>query len=273
MTPGSQAMYDPPAYWSARLAADAGPEGVGWLGLGRAYNRWLYRQRQRVFLRAARFYRFTEQPPRVLEVGPGNGFYVGLWSRLGVRELTGVDIAAPAVERLRRRFPAYRFAVGDIGRELPLPANAFDVVTALDVLQHITDDAAFDRALGTIARALRPGGLALISDLFPHARPVRRAHQCSRTVAAYQARLAAHGLRHEQTWPVFVLMHPWADMRSRAADRLGRAWWAIVERAAGHVPGAGGPLGAALCLADAALTRVVRDGPSTELWAIRRIED
>ena len=43
MTPGSQAMYDPPAYWSARLAADARPEGVGWLGLGRACNRWLYR--------------------------------------------------------------------------------------------------------------------------------------------------------------------------------------------------------------------------------------
>jgi SAM-dependent methyltransferase len=270
VTPPSAPPYDPARYWSERLAAGPTLESVGWQGLGRAYNRWLYRQRARVFGRAAACYRFRDSPPRVLEVGPGIGFYVARWQELGVRELTGLEIAAPAVRHLRDRFPAYRFVEGDIGADPSLPADAFDVVTAFDVLFHITDDVAFDRALATIARALRPGGLVLISDLFPRDEPPRLPHQASRTAAVYRERLAAHGLVPERRWPVFVLMHPWADTRSRAARAAGRAWWALVERVAGHLPGGGTVLGATLSAADVLLTRLLHDGPSTELWAVRK---
>ena len=44
------------------------------------------------------------------------------------------------------------------GPELPLPDDAFDVVTALDVLEHIADDR---HALREIARVMKPGGLLL----------------------------------------------------------------------------------------------------------------
>lgn len=262
--------YDPAAYWSDRLSGDAGLEAVGWQGLGAAYNGWLYRQRRRVFLRALADAGLLQPPPRVLELAPGNGFYVALWRRLGVRELSAVDIAAPAVERLRRSFPAYQFLTGDIGTRLALPTGSFDAVTALDVLFHITDDAAFDQSIANIARALRPGGVVLISDLFPTTEPVERPHQRSRTAAAYLERLAAHGLRLEQRWPVFVLMHAWAAPRSGWGQRITRGWWWIVERVAGHLPGGGMALGALLATADALLTRVVKEGPSTQLWTLRR---
>ena len=206
----------------------------------------------------------------MLELGPGTGFYVRLWSRLGVRDLTGIDIAAPAVSRLRRRFPAYAFLTGDIGRPLAVPPAAFDVVTAFDVLFHITDEAAFDEALANIARSLRPGGVALISDLFPRSSEIRLPHQVSRTVATYRARLAAHGLVVERRLPVFVLLHPWTPTGNPLVNAVARLWWWLVTRLAGHVPGAGGPLGAVLYAADSALAGLVGTGPSTQVWVVRR---
>lgn len=266
--------YEPAAYWSERLAGNVDIEAVGWRGLGSAYNHWLYRRRARVFDQVGRHYGFARRPPSVLELGPGSGFYVERWARLGVRDLTGIDIALPAVAHLRERFPTYQFLTGDIGRPFALPPRAFDMVTAFDVLFHVADAAAWEQALATMRQALRPGGLALITDLFPATRAIALPHQVSRTEGAYRAVLARHGLRLERRWPVFVLMHPWAEPRSGVARRLAPAWWALVQRAAGHLPGAGTALGAVLFAVDAALSRIVRDGgPSTELWAIRRAED
>jgi len=262
------APHDPAAYWSDRLAQSSDLESVGWQGLGESYNRWLYRRRAAVFRAVARHYGWSRRPPAVLEIGPGTGFYVDLWARLGVRELTGIDIAPPAVARLRHRFPRYQFLSGDIGRPMALPPHAFDVVTAFDVLFHIVEDAAFEQALRSVARALRPGGLALITDLFPPTREICLPHQVSRTAGRYREALAAAGLHVERRRPVFVLMHPWSEPRS-ATPRL---WWSAVERIAGHIPGAGAPLGATLFAADTALARFAGAGPSTQLWAVRSAE-
>ena len=267
---GTAPPYDAATYWAARLDGAGGLEAVGWLGLGEAYNRWLYRRRADVFGEMAHFYGWDRRPPSVLELGPGTGFYVRLWFRLGVHDLTGIDIAAPAVARLRRRFPAYQFLTGDIGRPLAVPSAAFDVVTAFDVLFHIVDEAAFDRALANIARALRPGGVALISDLFPRSSAIRLPHQVSRTEATYSVRLAAHGLAVEQRRPVFVLLHPWAPTGNPMVNAAARLWWWLVTRLAGHVPSAGGPLGALLYAADRVLAGLVGPGPSTQVWAVRR---
>jgi len=51
------------------------------------------------------------------------------------------------------------YVVGDLGL-LPLAPTVFDAVLALDVLEHLDDDAA---ALHQAARALRPGGLLLVT--------------------------------------------------------------------------------------------------------------
>jgi len=271
-TAGSEPSdYSPAEYWTRRLARAEGLESVGWLGLGEAYNRWLYRRRAAVFGHLARACGWARRPPSVLELGPGTGFYVERWARLGVRELIGVDVAAPAVARLGRRFPRYRFLAADIGRPLAPPPGTFDVVTAFDVLFHLTDESAFETAIAMMAEALRPGGVALISDLFPRTREVRRAHHVSRTETAYRAVLAGHGLTVERRLPVFVTMHPWAEPTGAWRARAARLWWGLVERLAGHVPGAGGPLGAALYAADSLLCRLVRRGPSTQVWVARRV--
>lgn len=268
--PPSAPAWDAAAYWSERLAQGDNLDTVGWQGLGRAFNGWLYRRRAAVFRQVVRFYGLDRRPPSVLEIGPGTGFYVNLWAQLGVRVLTGIDIAPPAVARLRKRFPGYQFLSGDIGRPIALPPHVFDVVTAFDSLFHITEEPAFDQALRSIARALRPDGVALITDLFPRTREIRLPHHVSRTTGRYEEALAAVGLYVERRWPVFVLMHPWAEPRTSASRRAARLWWSAVQRLAGHVPGAGAPLGAALYAADTILARFAGSGPSTQLWALRR---
>lgn len=287
------------AYWSARLAMDTSLEAVGWQGLGRAYNYWLYRQRARVLGRVVRARGWDAAPPRVLEIGPGNGFWVRYWQRLGVRDLVGLEIAPAAVQRLVTRFPEYRFVVGDIGAawsaisRQPSPVGGtpsdrvpgmgetpsadrypfgggFELVTAFDVLFHITDDAAYAHALTTIADALRPGGYALITDLFPEGETIRMAHHVSRDAATVRVLLARAGLQLEHRWPVFVLMHPWAGVRAAWLRRLGRAWWWSVERLVSRVPGGGAALGALLYAVDGALTHWLPTTPSTELWLVRK---
>jgi SAM-dependent methyltransferase len=262
--------FDTAAYWSARMAHREDPESAGWKGLGHAFNDWLYRRRAAVFNQVVHMYGLDRRAPSVLDLGPGNGFYVDLWARLNVRELTGIDIAPPAVARLRRRYPAYQFLSGDIGRPMALPPHAFDVVTAFDVLFHLTEESAFDQALASIARALRPDGIVLITDLFPESYEIRLPHHVSRTAGRYREALAAVGLRIERRRPVFVLMHPWTEPRTPTGRRAARLWWGMVERLAGHVPGAGAPLGAALYAADTLLAPFAGPGPSTQLWVLRR---
>jgi hypothetical protein len=125
------------------------------------------------------------------------------------------------------------------------------------------------QALATIARALRPGGRALITDLFPATRTIALPHHVSRTAARYEEVLRSVGLRVAARRPVFVVMHPWSEPRSAPARVGAHLWWAMVERLAGHVPGAGGPLGAALYAADSVLAPLVGRGPSTQLWVLR----
>jgi SAM-dependent methyltransferase len=91
---------------------------------------------------------------RILDLGCGTGTMLAHLRKFG--EVEGVDADEQAVEFCRAR-GELQVRLLD-GPELPLPDNAFDLVTALDVLEHIEDDS---RALREIRRVLRPGGLLL----------------------------------------------------------------------------------------------------------------
>src|SRR4051794_9078605 len=113
--PNSTASFDPERYWSDRLSQTFSLGGVGWLGLGESFNRWMYAVRRRVFARTLRGR--VESHARVLDVGSGTGFYVALWRELGVKDVTGSDLTNVAVERLEDRFPGLRFEQLDISAE------------------------------------------------------------------------------------------------------------------------------------------------------------
>jgi SAM-dependent methyltransferase len=95
----------------------------------------------------------------LLEVGCGTGIVLSrLQSGLPQLALTGADILPTALEIARERVPDAAFAQLDV-RDLPF-VEEFDVICALDVLEHIDEDAL---AVEQIAAALRPGGGLIVS--------------------------------------------------------------------------------------------------------------
>jgi ubiquinone/menaquinone biosynthesis C-methylase UbiE len=149
------------------MTMDAGSSEVT-EGLPDAYRRW----------RASRLGQTTDAleeklildlvgPPaslRILDVGCGDAaLAVALADRGGI--VTGVDadrrMLAAGRARAEARGVAVHLLQGDI-RALPFPDGSFDIVVAVTVLCFM-DDAA--RAVGEMARVLRPGGRLLIGEL------------------------------------------------------------------------------------------------------------
>jgi SAM-dependent methyltransferase len=101
---------------------------------------------------------------RLLDVGSGPGTITADLAVL-VREVVAVEIDddAAAITRAglaERGITNVEVVVGDV-QGLALPDNAFDVVHAHQVLQHVTDPVA---ALREMARVTRPGGVVGVRD-------------------------------------------------------------------------------------------------------------
>jgi SAM-dependent methyltransferase len=86
-----------------------------------------------------------------LEVAPG------LRPRLPIDDTYFLDISAPALARLSERGASV--VLGSI-TSLPFSDGRFDLVCALDILEHVDDDG---RALSELSRVTTPGGWLLLS--------------------------------------------------------------------------------------------------------------
>ena len=114
----------------------------------------------------AEFVRAHHPPPaRVLDLGCGTGV---LAARLaaGGYAVVGVDPSAGMLEVMRGRTPAVE-AVQASGTELPFADGEFDLALSVATMHHIADAADVARALGEMARVVRPGGHVLVWDHNP----------------------------------------------------------------------------------------------------------
>ena len=100
---------------------------------------------------------FGEEPEvNILDAGCGGGFLSNALAARGF-SVTGVDLAKDSLAVARRHDPtgSVRYVEGSV-YELPFENASFDVVTAMDLLEHVEDPA---RAVAEFARVLKPGGL------------------------------------------------------------------------------------------------------------------
>ena len=118
---------------------------------------WWFVARRRI-LRAA-ISRLVPLPPaaRLLEAGCGTGGNLAMLEGFG--EVSAFEPDARARE-LARRKTAIQLREGRLPAEVPFEAETFDLVVALDVLEHLDDDLA---SLKALRDRLRPGGWMLIT--------------------------------------------------------------------------------------------------------------
>jgi SAM-dependent methyltransferase len=100
------------------------------------------------------------RPPkdaRILELGAGTGHNLAMLSRFGQVEASELDPVARelASERLGR--PVVEAALPDLSM---FPADSYDLIALLDVLEHVTDD---NGSLAAIRERLKPGGALLLT--------------------------------------------------------------------------------------------------------------
>ena len=96
-------------------------------------------------------------PATVLDVGCGWGVTLELLEQRGYRA-TGLDISHATLEQLD--CPTRELIEADLTQDLPCGAPQFDAVLALDVIEHLDDDAA---AIRRLASLVRPGGYTVVS--------------------------------------------------------------------------------------------------------------
>jgi SAM-dependent methyltransferase len=150
-----------------------------------------------------------KRKPRILDVGCGTGANLQMLGDHGVAE--GVDVSPEAIEFCRARGLS-RLKQG-AAEALPYEDASFDLVTALDVVEHLDDDVA---GLKEVQRVLRPRGRALlfvpafmflwgVQDDISH-------HRRRYTMGDLKARLGEAGLRVERAtyanlsffWPILI---------------------------------------------------------------------
>ncbi|MDQ2076424.1 methyltransferase domain-containing protein [Marinimicrobium sp. ABcell2] len=93
----------------------------------------------------------AQTAPDRLEVG------AGMRPRLPIQGTHFADISEPALEALAKR--GGKVKVASIG-ELPYDDSSFDLVCALDIIEHVEDD---QRALAELCRVAKPGATVLLS--------------------------------------------------------------------------------------------------------------
>jgi ubiquinone/menaquinone biosynthesis C-methylase UbiE len=107
---------------------------------------------------------------RVLEVGPGPGFYsVQIARRVTYGRLDLFDLQTEMLDKARRQlelagFHDVGFTTGEASDGFPYPEHTFDVAFLAAVIGEVPDKPACIRSLG---RVLKPGGQLVFAEAFP----------------------------------------------------------------------------------------------------------
>jgi SAM-dependent methyltransferase len=150
---------------------------------------------------------------RALEIGPG------LRPRLPITGTSFIDISRPALVRLRA---AGGNAVLGEATAMPFAAASFDLVAALDIIEHVGDD---DAAFAELSRVTRPGAALLLAvPLHParwSAADAVVGHYRRYTPTLLLAKLAAHGFTVERSTSY--------GMRPRSSRLFGVGLWFLTH--------------------------------------------
>lgn len=176
--------------WDERYATFSLDES-GCLGAGAGLSRLIYRAKKQALRKALHIAGFSSQRRfRVLDVGCGFGYFAGFYRAEFPRaSYAGVDISRRAIDRARDTMPHGEFFAHDVVSWRHPGDARFDVIQAIDVLQLLTDDAAFEEAMRNLAAHLDDDGVLLVPLMFSDQPPLTSHHRI-RSRAYFDALLA-----------------------------------------------------------------------------------
>jgi 2-polyprenyl-3-methyl-5-hydroxy-6-metoxy-1,4-benzoquinol methylase len=167
--------------------------------------------------------RAIDPPARVLDVGCGWGVTLEALESRGY-QVVGLDVSRRALEQLDR--PGRTLVEADLTQPLPAGIAPFDVVLALDVLEHLDDDR---QAVARLGQLVAPGGHVIVSvpalpEMFTEFDAIQ-GHRRRYLPETLQAAFLDTGLAVERTfwwgsWLVPVLSRQRARTRTRESRRL-----------------------------------------------------
>ena len=124
---------------------------------GRWIPSWLRHQQATRYMWAESFV----SGKRVLEVGCGSGAGCLRLLSAGAGEVMGIDVDADAVRLARDNHSSQNLEFEVVrDSQFPVADGGFDVVVALETIEHVQNDVQFVEEL---ARVLNPGGILLLS--------------------------------------------------------------------------------------------------------------
>jgi SAM-dependent methyltransferase len=191
-------------------------------------DNWWFVSRRRILLVLLR--KLLPKPGnlKILDAGCGTGINLSYLAEFG--QVTGVDDSEEAIRFCRRRGNASVVAA-DL-RALPLADAQFDLITALDVLEHIDDDAV---AIKNLVRVTKRGGHLLITvPAFPglwsehdeinyHKRRYRK-DELRRLVEDAGCAIEKLTFMNSFLFPVAWTVRSWQQVRRRFASHARRPY-------------------------------------------------
>lgn len=95
-----------------------------------------------------------------VDVGCGTGAVLDELAAIGYTRVLGTDLDAHALRLTARRLPKGAVVARAVAEALPLPTASVDLLSSLDVVEHLSDDVC---ALREYARVLAPGGRLVLT--------------------------------------------------------------------------------------------------------------
>lgn len=84
---------------------------------------------------------------KILDVGCGTGNFEVILNSNGFKNVTAIDISRKFLNIAKRRAPPYTYLKFDAGKKIPFRAKNFDIVTSIEVLEHMLNPLAFIKEL------------------------------------------------------------------------------------------------------------------------------